>query len=66
MFKREKSESNALSGCGTPKAVATIRCQGERIMARKREIPAPTAPAGKTVEGKEEACDWRGLAKWGV
>lgn len=53
-MKREKSESNVLSGCGTPKAVATIRCQGERIMARKRKIPAPTAPLGRLWKEKRK------------
>lgn len=54
-----------LSGHEPLKTVAAIRCQRERITARKRSISVPTAQPGKLLK-EEEFCDWRGLAKWGI
>lgn len=41
-------------GVGPPRAVATIRCHGERITARKRKIPAPIAWPGRLWKEKRK------------
>ena len=64
--KRKKWKQCAQLWVWDPQSCSHNKVPGWEEYGQEEENTCTHSPAGKTVEGKEEARDWRGLAKWGV